>query len=59
MKYPLRIRFWYCLHDLSERLWHWTWDAKLKAYEESLIDRRRLQTCGVWYFADEEDKQER
>jgi hypothetical protein len=29
MKYPLRIRFWYLVHDKAERLWHWVYRTKI------------------------------
>ena len=30
--YPLSIRFWYHVHDTAERLWHWTYRAKIKPW---------------------------
>jgi hypothetical protein len=33
--YPLRIRFWYFVHNYAERLWHWVWYAKLQPWHRS------------------------
>lgn len=30
---PLRIRFWYWLHDRAERLWHWVYREKLAPWQ--------------------------
>jgi hypothetical protein len=36
MNYPLRIRFWYFVHDKSEALWHWVWRTRLQPWHFSL-----------------------
>lgn len=35
MSYPLRIRFWYTVHNYAERFWHWVWFAKLQPWHQS------------------------
>lgn len=35
MRYPLRIRFWYRVHDSAERLWHWVYRTKLWPWHQA------------------------
>lgn len=40
-EYPLRIRFWYIVHDRAERLWHWVYREKIAPWHAA--DRERPQ----------------
>lgn len=43
--YPLRIRFWYLIHNAAERLWHWVWRTRLRPfYETKWSEFERHQT---------------
>lgn len=33
--YPLRIRFWYWVHNSAESIWHWVWRAKLSPWHKA------------------------
>lgn len=39
-RYPLRIRFWYLVHDQAERLWHWVYQAKIAPWHDACDDAR-------------------
>jgi hypothetical protein len=34
MNYPLRIRFWYAVHNAAERFSHWVYCAKIQRANE-------------------------
>lgn len=34
-EYPIRIRFWYWVHDRAERFWHWVYRAKIAPWHQA------------------------
>lgn len=54
MSYPLRIRFWYVVHNYAERLWHWVWFAKLQPWHRS----QEIQVPPSYRLVDEREATE-